>query len=278
MAGQNPLDDPLGHAIDTDSIHLPGGEEFPLFEWSRDSYDALLQFLGISGLTKFMMLEVIAALGCLVIFIPFAWSIRRRGVAVGVVPNLLETMLFFIRDQIAIPAIGEHDARRYLPYLWSVFFFILFNNLLGMVPIVGGSPTGALGCTFALATCSFLAIHGSGVLKFGPGGYVHSIVPHVPVLLYPLMFVLEIIGHLIKPTILGIRLFMNMLAGHTVLFVILAFIAMVGEGLAYFVVTPASVMGVVALSLLEIFVAFLQAYVFTYLSAIFIGSALHPSH
>jgi F-type H+-transporting ATPase subunit a len=100
----------------------------------------------------------------------------------------------------------------------------------------------------------------------------------VPLALYPLMFVIELVGHVIKPTILAVRLFVNMLAGHTVLYVILGFIAVIGPGFLYFVVTPASVLGVVLLSMLELFVAFLQAYVFTFLTAIFIGAAVHPHH
>jgi F-type H+-transporting ATPase subunit a len=210
-------------------------------------------------------------------FIYFAASVRRRGYAKGVFKNALEMILLFIRDNVAVPAIGAHDAKRFLPFLWSLFFFILACNLIGMIPFLG-SPTGALGTTGALALCSFIMIHGSGVRQLGASGYAHAFVPAVPLALYPLMFVIELIGHIIKPTILAVRLFVNMLAGHTVLFVILGFIAMVGSGPLYYVVTPASVIGNVLLSMLELFVAFLQAYVFTFLTAIFIGAAVHPQH
>ena len=276
MAGQSALQDPLAHSIDNDALHLPGEWHFDLHDWTHGWLGNSLDFLGIHGLSKFMALEVIAAILCLLVFVPYGWNVRRNGYAKGCWANLIESMLFFIRDNVAIPAIGSHHATRFLPFLWSMFFFILFNNLLGMFPWLG-SPTGALGCTGALAFCTFLVIHGSGMRQLGVVGYAKAFVPHVPLPLYPLMLVIELIGHTIKPIILAVRLFVNMLAGHTVLYVILGFITMVG-GWLYLLVMPASVIGVVLLSLLELFVAFLQAYVFTFLAAIFIGAAVHPQH
>lgn len=268
----NPFDDPFGHSLDSDSFHFPGEEfHWDVYQWTKELFG------GSFGLTKFMFLELVVAAFCLLMFVPLAWNIRRRGYAKGRIENLLETFLFFIRDQVAVPAIGEHHADRFLPFLWSVFFFILGNNLLGMIPWMG-SPTAELGCTAALAFCSFLMIHLGGMRELGALHYVKSVVPHVPWFLYPLMLLIEILGHLIKPSVLAFRLFVNILAGHTVLYAILGFIVMVGPGLLYFIVTPASVLGVLALSMLELFVAFLQAFVFTFLSAIFIGAAVHPHH
>lgn len=273
----SPLKDPLGHSVDTDYIHLPGGHHLDVHEWTGDRFGWLLGLVGLDGLSKFMVLELIAFFVTLLILVPVAWNISRHGYAKGIFANAIETILDFIKEKVAIPAIGDHDAKKFLPFLWSIFFFILVNNLLGMFPFLG-SATGALGCTLGLALCAFVTIHGSGVKKLGAAGYAEAFVPHVPLALYPLMFVIELVGHLIKPTILAVRLFVNMLAGHTVLFVILGFIATVGPGFLYFVVTPASILGVVALSFLELFVAFLQAYVFTFLTAIFIGAAVHPHH
>ncbi len=121
-------------------------------------------------------------------------------------------------------------------------------------------------------------IHGSGVAENGAVGYAKSIVPHVPLPIYIIMLPIEVLGHLQKPIILAFRLFVNMTAGHTLLFVLMCFIAATGPSLLNLVVTPLSLVGVVVFSLLEILVAFLQAYVFTFLSAIFIGAALHPHH
>jgi F-type H+-transporting ATPase subunit a len=147
-----------------------------------------------------------------------------------------------------------------------------------MIPLLGAA-TGALGTTVALAICSAFTIHGSGVAKMGPIDYVKSIPPSAPwPIKWLIIFPIELLGHVIKPTILAFRLFINMLAGHTVLFVILAFIWMVGPTIHYFLVAPLSVLGQTMLSCLELFVAFLQAYVFTYLTALFIGSAVHPHH
>ncbi|MFO0945287.1 MAG: F0F1 ATP synthase subunit A [Planctomycetota bacterium] len=273
----SPLEDPLSHSIDTDVIHLPGGRSFDVFQWTGDRFGTLLDMFGLEGLSKFMALEVLAAGLLLITFIPLAVSLKRRGYPKSRLANVLETMLLFIRDQVAVPAIGHHDANKFVPFLWSIFTFILFCNLLGMFPFLG-SPTGALGCTGGLAFVSFLMIHVSGMRKLGTVGYAKAFVPHVPLALYPLMLVIEIIGHTIKPVILAVRLFVNILAGHTVLFVILGFIAVIGPSLLYFIVTPASILGVVLLSFLELFVAFLQAYVFTFLTAIFIGAAVHPHH
>jgi F-type H+-transporting ATPase subunit a len=229
------------------------------------------------GLSKYMLMELIAALLCLAIFIPLARR-ARSGPTVGRFANFIETMLVFLRDKVARPAIG-HDADHFLPYLWTAFFFVLFNNLLGMVPF-GGAATSSLETTGALALCTFLAIHGSGVLRMGLGGYLKSMVPDVPIYLWPLMFVVEIIGHLAKTFALCVRLYANLFGGHMAVAVLLGFIVLlynVGSNL-FLLVAPSSVMGVILFSLLDLFVAFLQAYIFTFLSAIFIGMAVHPHH
>ena len=274
-AGDGALSDPMGHSIDSDVFHLPGGGHFNVHEFTEPVFGFLAP-LGLGGLTKFMTLEALAALVCVLVFVPFAWSFCRRGYARGVFSNVLESMLDFVRNEVAIPAIGAKDADRFVPFLWSMFFFIVVCNLLGMIPLLG-SPTGALGSAMALAACTAVLVHFSGVRELGAVTYVKSLVPHVPAALYPLMVVVEAFGYVIKPLVLGFRLFVNMLAGHTVLYMILAFIA-VAAGWVYYLVTPVSVVAVTLLSLLELLVAFLQAYVFVFLSAIFIGTALHPHH
>ena len=119
--------------------------------------------------TKFMVLELIAAGLMLLVFLSFARRIRGGGPPKGPFRNFFEVMLVFIRDEVARPSIGKHDADRFLPFLWNIFFFILFCNLLGILPWAG-SPTGALTVTAALAAISFCAVVGTGMLKFGPGG------------------------------------------------------------------------------------------------------------
>jgi F-type H+-transporting ATPase subunit a len=228
-----------------------------------------------------MLMEVVAALLCIAIFIPMA----RRAQALRVSPpagrrwNFFEAILVFLRNTVARPAIGEHDADRFLPFLWTAFFFILFNNLLGMVPL-GAAATSSYEATAALALGTFLAIHGSGIAKLGFKGYMHSIVPPVPAYLWPLMFVVEIIGHLAKTFALCVRLYANLFGGHMAVAVLLGFIILMVNQRSplFYLVAPGSVLGVVLFSLLDLFVAFLQAYIFTFLSAVFIGMAVHPHH
>ena len=190
-----------------------------------------------------------------------------------------------MRNEIARPSLGEHDADKYVPFLWTMFLFILFNNLLGMIPF-GGSATASVYVTGALALCVFFAIHGSAVAKMGFVHYLESMWPHIDVpfpmgiFIKPLVFIIEIVGICVRNAVLAVRLFANMFAGHMVLAMILLFIKMaanVHPGL-WATITIGSVLGIVALSLLEIFVAFLQAYIFTFLTSLFMGMALHPQH
>ena len=191
----------------------------------------------------------------------------------------------FIRDEVAKPNIGEHDADRHVPFLWTLFLFILFCNLLGMIPFLG-SPTANIFVTGALALIAFLAIRSAAIAKLGFIHYLESLWPHLDVpliigiFLKPMICAIEIVGDVIKGGVLAVRLFANMFAGHTVLAVILLFIIMArNSGLFLWgSITIASVLGVVALSLLELFVAFLQAYIFVFLTALFMGMAMHPQH
>ena len=173
-----------------------------------------------------------------------------------------------------------------MPFLWTIFLFILFCNLLGMVPFLG-SPTASIYVTGALAVCSFVAIHAAAVAKMGFLPYLKSLWPHldipIPVMgffIKLLICVIEVIGRFIKSVVLAVRLFANMFAGHTVLAMILSFVVLAaGNTLALWgTITAASILGVVALSLLELFVAFLQAYIFVFLTALFMGMELHPQH
>ena len=240
-------------------------------------------------ITKFMVLEVIAAVIILAIALPLAGKLRGGAVPKGRLWNALESILIFLRDEVARPAIGKHDADRFLPFLWTIFFFVLACNLLGMVPWMG-SPTGAFGMTGMLALITFGTVIAAGSKRLGVVGFWKAQVPHMdlpPVLaifLKPMIFGIEVMGLLIKHFVLAVRLLANMFAGHLVLGVLVAFVAAIATHpsvTTYFHpmfvgVSVASILGAVALSLLELFVAFLQAYIFTFLSALFIGMAVHP--
>lgn len=235
-------------------------------------------------ITKYMILELIAAALVLAIYIPLARRLQNGEAPRGWWQNTFEVLLTFIRDEVAKPSIGEHDADRYVPFLWTIFLFILFSNLLGILPFAG-SPTASIYVTGALAVCVFFAIHGSAIVKMGFFPYVKSLWPHMDVpfvlglFLKPLVFVIEVIGVLVRNAVLAVRLFANMFAGHMVLATVMLFIVAGVNSIALWgVITITSILGVLALSLLEIFVAFLQAYIFVFLSALFMGMAMHPEH
>ena len=232
-------------------------------------------------ITKFMVLELIAAALLIIICVPIARRLFSGQPPKGRLANLLEAILLFIRDDVARPAIGKHDADRFLPFLWTMFFFVLACNLLGLVPWAG-SATAALACTGVLALCSFAVVLGSGMSTLGKVGFWKAQVPHMDlpfvlaIFLLPMIFLIEILGLFIKHGVLAVRLMANMLAGHLVLAVLLAFIAASASmPLAWYGVASASVLGATALMLLELFVALLQAYIFTFLTALFIGMAVH---
>ncbi|RPI89300.1 MAG: ATP synthase F0 subunit A [Planctomycetaceae bacterium] len=174
-----------------------------------------------------------------------------------------------------------HPADKYLPYIWSVFFFILFCNLLGAIPWLG-SPTGNLWVTGVLALFTLATVLRTGTQAMGFMGFWKSLMPAMDLpfpldlAMKPLMWIIEFIGLIIKHGVLAVRLFANVMAGHTVIAVILGFIAQVAGSGLFYVVAPASVLGQVGIGLLELFVAFLQAYVFAYLSTLFIAAARHP--
>lgn len=236
-------------------------------------------------ITKFMVLELVAAVLVVVVMVRLAQRLGSETTVRGRWSNLLETFLLFIRDQVARPAIG-HDADRFLPFLWTTFFFILVCNLLGLVPWMG-SPTGVLGVTAVLAIITFAVVLGAGMKKLGRVGFWKAQVPHIDVpvvlkvLLIPMIFAIEVLGLLIRHFVLAVRLMANMMAGHLVLAVLVAFVAVVGRETHLFhplflAVSGSSILGAALLGLLELFVAFLQAYIFTFLSALFIGMAVHP--
>jgi F-type H+-transporting ATPase subunit a len=271
--------DPFEHVMDSKHWHLfeSLGLEFHLPKIPIFGYEFQI--------TKFMVLELVAAVLILLIFIPMARRARSGEPPRGFFWNCFESVLTFLRDKVAKPNIGEHDADRFVPFIWTVFLFVLFCNLLGMFPFLG-SPTASITVTGTLALCAFLVIHGGAVAKMGPLPYLKAHAPHAEVpfgigyLLIPMIVAIEVLGHFIKAFVLAVRLFANMFAGHTVLAVILGFIVM-AKGAALYLFAPitiASVLGVTALSLLELFVAFLQAFIFTFLTALFLGMALHPQH
>lgn len=230
------------------------------------------------SITKHVVMMWIVAAFLLVIF---SLAARRRSEPVPRgLRNLLEALIVFIRDEVARKSIGP-GADRYVPYLLTTFFFILCCNLLGLIPGMA-TATGNISVTAALALMAFVMIQLGGIREHGFVRHVKNLVPHgLPPWLVPIMFVLEFLSMLIKPFALCIRLFANMMAGHVA---ILAFISMIFilsslySGIVGVVVSPFVVAFELFIHLLEIFVAFLQAYIFVMLTAQFIGMSVHPAH
>ncbi|HEV2970442.1 MAG TPA: F0F1 ATP synthase subunit A [Pirellulales bacterium] len=247
------------------------------FGTPRNLYESASGFC----LSKFMILELVACVILVVFFVRLAQKVRKGGVPRGSLWNMAEAILEYLRDNVARPAIGVHDADRFVPLLWTVFLFILTCNLLGMIPWAG-SPTGSFGVTLALAAVTFATVLISGMIRFGVVGYWLNQVPHMelPLLFYfliPIIWLIEVGGMFIRHLVLAVRLLANMVAGHLVLLAILGVIALAAGSSPgqWALVTVIAVVGSAMLSLLELFVAFLQAYVFTFLSALFIGMAIH---
>lgn len=232
--------------------------------------------------------------GLLLILI-FPLAVRKRRSAQGVdsmvltgFGNFIETICEYLRKEVAEPNLGVHTDR-FIKYIWSTFFFVLTLNLLGLLPIgavaplfgshLGGTATGNVWVTATLAIISLLVIVING-LRLGGKAYIAHFSPG-PLWLSPLLVPIEILGVFAKAFALAIRLFANMVAGHVLLAVLLGFILSVGTAFgaaAGFGVAVPVVLGSVAIMMLELFVAFLQAFIFTFLTTVFLGSSvnLHP--
>ncbi len=232
-------------------------------------------FLNLS-LTKVVCSMLISLALLLWIFIGVARKYKNReSEAPHGFQAFIEPLVLFIRDEVVYPILGE-KSDRYLPYLLTVFFFIWINNLLGLLP-GSGNVTGNIAVTGTLAAFTFLIVNFSGNKHY----WQHIFAPPgVPVYLYPIMWIVEIMGIFTKPFALMIRLFANILAGHMIILTVIGLIFIFGQ-LHPAVGWGMSVMSVpfaVFMMSLELLVAALQAYIFTILSALFIGQAIEESH
>jgi F-type H+-transporting ATPase subunit a len=225
------------------------------------------------SITKHSFMIIVAS--ALLILGMLIWAHRRKDKLVpqGTAANLIELLVLFVRDEIAVPNIGKEKAAKYTPYLLSVFFFILAINLLGLFPWMS-TATGNISVTMSLAVCTFLLTQIASFRSAGFVGYFKHLTGGAPLWLAPLMVPIEIIGMFTKPFALTLRLFANMLAGHIVLFSLLGLIFIMNHAAVAIVAVPFAVF----IYLLELFVAFLQTYVFTMLSAVFIGMGLAMGH
>ncbi len=224
------------------------------------------------SITKNVAAMFISVILILVIFISVAGSYKKRvGKAPKGLQSWLEPLIVFVRDDIARPNIG-YKYEKFMPLLLTIFFFIWFNNLLGLVPIFPGSAnvTGNIAVTMVLAFIVLVVVNINGNKYY----WAHIFKPDVPFWLLPIMWVVEIIGVFSKPFALMVRLFANITAGHIIVLSLISLI-FIFKTLA---IAPVSVAFVLFMDVLELLVAFLQAFIFTMLTALFIGTAVEEHH
>jgi F-type H+-transporting ATPase subunit a len=269
----------LHHVADGYVMELPGycGGEL---RWAceidlRHAFGSTLQFGGtpdhpVLDLTPSRHV-VMMWISALVLAIVVLLATRKRSLVPRGLYNFVETLVAFIRNEIAMPNMGTAHADRYVPYLVTAFFFILFMNLMGLVPW-SATATANLSVTVMMALFTFVITQIAAIRSMGLGGFLAHLTGGVPKSLWPLWFIMvpvELMGLFTKPFALTVRLFANMVAGH---FVILALLGLI------FVISPWVALGAVPMALgiflLELFVALVQAYIFTMLSALFIGAGL----
>ncbi len=284
LAASSPLDHVVQHPFVQRTIHVPGVGEMPFTLIS----DQIIMQIAAAVLVVLVMMRAAR-------YPRHEDEVRRltpRGVG-----NCIELICEYLRKHVAQPALGPYTDR-FVPYLWTVFFFILFSNVLGLVPLepftryfffgdsewthghgIGGTPTGNVWVTATLAICTLVMIVVGGLRLQGMAFVKHFFQGPFPISL--LIAVLEVIGLAAKTFALTMRLFANMVAGHVLLAVLLSFIAMSAGALgsaAGFGIGLMVLLSSVAINMLELFVAFLQAFIFTFLTAMFIGQAVNIPH
>jgi len=276
----------LHHTSDAHEIELPFAEwthwgPIHLPRWAPVRVGGFEIDLSPTKLVVFMALAATLVLVTMLLTGRALERQRARGRAPHGVAGMIEAMVLFIRDDVAIASIG-HGGERFVPYILTLFWFILYCNLFGLMPW-GATATGNLAVTGGLALTAFLTIEISGMVALGAKGYVKTIVFAPPgttgitrVLVTTIMIPIEIIGKLVKPFALMLRLFANMTAGHFVILSLLGLIFLFGNVLyVKWLVAGGSVFFVLFMMFLELFVAFLQAYIFALLTSVFIGLMQH---
>ena len=246
--------------------------------------DPNASFLADLSMTKNVAAVLLSSFLLCLIFVSVGRKYKREGskaVPRGL-QSFLEPIVLFIRDEVALTAIGEKHYQRFLPYLLTLFFFVFFNNLLGLVPFFpgGANVTGNISVTMVLALFTFFTTQ-----LFSTKGYWKHIfnTPGVPVWLklpLPLMPIIELIGVFVKPFVLMVRLFANITAGHMIILGFVSLIFVLG-GVATavgYVISPLSLLFMIFMNFIELLVAFIQAYVFTFFSALFFGMAVPEEH
>ena len=220
------------------------------------------------SITKNVASMMLVSIILLWVFIAFAKAYKKNPGRPKGMQAFLEPVFLYVRNDVIYPNLGN-KTDKFLPYLMTVFFFILFNNIMGLIPFFPGNAnvTGNIAVTMVLALCTFIAINFNGNKEY----WHHTFwMPGVPVFVKPILAVVELIGIIVKPVALTIRLFANISAGHIIILSLVSLIFIFGT----LAVSPVSIIFVLFMDCLEMLVAFLQAYIFTMLSAVFISLAV----
>ena len=234
---------------------------------------------GPLGFNKTAAIYVFATLATILLFV---LGTRRKDALVpaGIVQNTAESGVAFVRNQVIMQTIGA-DGLGFLPYLTALFFFIFFSNITEIIPGVQFPANARFGVPLVLALLTWVIYNVVGVVKQGPLHYLKNstIPPGVPKAILPLVVLIEIVStFLVRPFSLMVRLFANMLAGHLILVTFAALTAGLWALKVTVVIAPFSFLLLVAMTGFEILVSFLQAFIFTILTAVYIGSSMHPDH
>ena len=246
----------------------------------------LLDYELPGGVTAHQILIAAIALFTIVVFTVSGRGGSRRSRSGRASSPCSSSTLVWIRDEIVYPWLGHERGRKFLPFFWTLFFFILFSNAIGLFPFPFNpwerTATGNLAVTMALALMAFFVIQGAGMAAKGPIGYwVHLVPPGTPAFLVPLVFVIEIIGLFTKPFALTVRLFANMTGGHAILLVLFGFLYGVKDANSGLLGVPSTIASfgfILFIMLFEVLVALIQAYIFTVLTAIFTSLAVAEEH
>ncbi len=224
------------------------------------------------SITKVTVTLIFSIIVLIVVFLAVAKGYRKNhGKSPKGIQSWLEPIIIFVRDDIAKPNLG-HKYERFMPYLLTVFFFIWFNNMLGQIPFLpgGANLTGNIAITMILATATFCFTVFNGNKYY----WKHIFAPDVPKLMWIVLIPVEIVGMFTKPIALMIRLFANITAGHILMLSLLCLIFVFNS----LYVAPVSIAFAVFIGAIELLVAFIQAFIFTILSALFIGMAIEEHH
>jgi len=244
-----------------------------------------LVLFGINlSITNFVVTVCLAAVLTFLFLVGAAWTVRVTGT--GRFPNLVESLLDFVRENVSDAFMGEHGAK-WFPFVATVFFFVLFNNLLGLIPIPGyiHAGTSNLNVTATLAVAVFIVVQVVAVKQHGPGYYIGLLFPKTAPawLRFSIMPFIELIGIFARPFSLAVRLFANMMGGHQIIIVLLTgdligVTYLLHHGILMKFLAPLPLVGAIAMDAFEIFVAFIQAFIFALLAALYLGEALEESH